>query len=147
MIRAYSDKDKNKAIALLQLNTPAYFHASEQQDYEAYLEHEVEDYFVFEDGTEIIGVGGINYFPEERTARISWDMIAPNHHGKGVGKQLLEHRINHVKENKAIDTIVVRTTQLAYRFYEKAGFILEETKKDYWADGFDLYLMKMTIDR
>jgi ribosomal protein S18 acetylase RimI-like enzyme len=40
-----------------------------------------------------------------------------------------------------ITTIMVRTSQLAYKFYEKNGFILKEIEKDYWAKGFDLYSM------
>ena len=37
----------------------------------------------------------------------------------------------------------LRTTQLAFQFYEKMGFELDKTKKDFWAKGFDLYQMKM----
>jgi len=143
MIRDYSIEDKPKLIELLRLNTPEYFDVSEEIDFENYLDNEVEDYFVYLENSKIIGAGGINYFPKENLARISWDMIDPEFQGKGIGKKLTKHRINHLNKNPNIELIVVRTTQLVYKFYEKIGFKLEKVEKDFWAKGFDLYLMQM----
>ncbi|WP_027127254.1 GNAT family N-acetyltransferase [Gelidibacter mesophilus] len=143
MIRKYSNLDKPKIIELLRKNTPEYFDSSEEKDFENYLDNEVEDYFVCEINSEIIGAGGINYFTEQKLARISWDMIDPNSQGNGIGKKLTQYRISHINENPNIETIIVRTTQLVYKFYEKLGFKLERVEKDYWAKNFDLYLMKM----
>ena len=143
MIREYSKKDKSRVIDLLRKNTPEYFDSSEESDFENYLESEVEDYFVCEENSKIIGAGGLNYFQKERLARISWDMIDPSYQGKGIGKKLVQYRINHLNKNSNIELIVVRTTQLVYKFYEKMGFELEKVEKDFWAKNFDLYQMKM----
>lgn len=143
MIRAYTNKDKSKVIDLLRQNTPEYFDASEENNFEKYLDHEVEHYFVYEHQSEIIGAGGINYFPEEKLARISWDMIHPKWQGKGIGRELTQYRINHLNANPTIELIVVRTTQFGYKFYEKMGFELEKVEKDFWAKNFDLYHMQM----
>lgn len=143
MIREYKHNDKSKIIELLRQNTPEYFDASEENDFENYLNNEIEDYFVYEVNSKIIGAGGINYFPEERLARISWDMIDPKSQGNGIGKKLTQYRINHLNGNPNIDLIIVRTTQLVYKFYEKMGFELEKVEKDFWAKNFDLYQMRM----
>ena len=143
MIRAYSNTDKPKIIQLLRKNTPEYFDSSEEKDFKNYLENEVEKYFVYEINSEIIGAGGINYFVEEKLARISWDIIDPNSQGKGIGKELTQYRINHLKRNLNIEFIIVRTTQLVYKFYEKLGFELEKIEKNFWSKNFDLYQMKM----
>jgi len=45
--------------------------------------------------------------------------------------------------NPKIDIISVRTSQHAYKFYEKMGFELVKITNDYWAKNFDLYLMQM----
>ncbi|SRR5690554_232885 len=145
MIRKYLNSDKHKIIELLRKNTPQYFDSSEEKDFENYLDNEIEDYFVYEVNSEIIGAGGINYFTEQKLARISWDMIAPNSQGNGIGKKLTQYRINHLKEKENIELIVVRTTQLVCKFYEKMGFELEKVEKDFWAKGFDLYQMEMNI--
>lgn len=146
MIRPYQPRDKSQLLALLNLNTPYFFAASEAVDFTEYLDNHVETYFVVEEDENIVGCGGINYFPEEATARISWDIVHPDHQGKGIGRALLLHRIDDIKANSSIKIIIVRTTQLTYQFYERIGFELEKIKKNFWAPGFDLYQMKMKRD-
>ena len=143
MIRAYTPDDKETVLKIFNQNVPEYFAPSELDDLIHYLEHELEDYFVYEEDGALLGAGGVNYFPEEQKVHISWDFVAAEAKGKGVGSQLVQHRINHVKANPNIHKIVVRTSQLAYKFYEKCGFILKGTQKDYWAKGFDLYYMEL----
>jgi [ribosomal protein S18]-alanine N-acetyltransferase len=104
-------------------------------------------YFVFEEEGKILGCGGINYFIDKGEARLSWDMVHPEFQGKGIGKQLTLYRVELLKKDPRINIIVVRTTQLVYNFYEKSGFSIEKTEKDYWARGFVLYQMKMKIKK
>ncbi|EMR01507.1 hypothetical protein ADICEAN_03364 [Cesiribacter andamanensis AMV16] len=49
-----------------------------------------------------------------------------------------------LRQHPEVATIVVRTSQLVYRFYEKGGFTLKEVVQEYWAPGFDLYYMECT---
>lgn len=143
MVRKYSIEDKHKVIELLRKNTPEFFHVSEEKDFESYLDHEIEDYFVYQQQDKIIGAGGINYITERKVARISWDIIDPKAHGKGIGKELVQYRINLLNKNPNIDFIEVRTSQLTNTFYEKMGFSLQKVEKDFWAKNFDLYQMQM----
>ncbi|TXE07364.1 GNAT family N-acetyltransferase [Gelidibacter salicanalis] len=143
MIRNYSTEDKSKIIALLIQNTPEYFDPAEEQDLSDYLDTKVEDYFVYEEHSKILGAGGINYILGDHEARISWDMVAPETQGKGIGKALLHHRIKHINRQPNIQLISVRTSQLAYKFYEKFGFELVYVEKEYWAKNFDLYQLEM----
>lgn len=127
---------------MIRLNIPAFFAPEEAEDLNHYLDHEIEQYFVvLNDDEVVIGCGGINYFPEEQLARISWDIIHPEWQGKRVGSLLLQHRLKVLKADDRVKKIMVRTSQLAYPFYEKNGFRLSEIVKDYWAPGFDLYTM------
>ncbi len=141
-IRHYTPKDKEAVIQLLNSNTPEFFDDSEKEDLVKYLESEVEDYFVVEENLQIIGAGGINYFLKENTACISWDIISPDSQGKGIGSKLTRHRIKHLNKNNEIDLIVVRTSQLVHKFYERMGFKLVKVEADFWADGYDLYQME-----
>ncbi|MGV3588986.1 MAG: GNAT family N-acetyltransferase [Adhaeribacter sp.] len=147
MIREYSGEDKNELLNLLRLNTPQYFAPSEEADFINYLSLHIEDYFVVEHNGEIIGSGGINYFTHNHEACLSWDIIHPDFQGRGIGKALTQHRINLLQNNPVINIVCVRTTQLVYEFYQKSGFVLEKTEKDFWAKGFDLYQMKLVLNK
>lgn len=141
MIKPYQTSHKEAVLQLLRLNTPQFFDPSEEADFVHYLDNELEDYFIIEQAGQVVGCGGINYLVADKTARISWDMLHPTAQGKGLGAQLVQHRIEHISTQPDIETIVVRTSQLAYKFYQKCGFVLQEVTKDYWAKGFDLYYM------
>ena len=73
-------------------------------------------------------------------------MIHPDFHGKGIGTQLTLHRLNEIRKTSRVNLVQVRTSQLAYQFYEKVGFKLEKVEKDFWAKGFDLYQMQLHLD-
>ena len=139
-IRDYHPNDRDFVIAIMELNVPQYFAVSEVADLSDYLEYHIEKYFVVLIDGKIIGAGGINF--ENNGAVISWDFIDPAFHGKGIGRKLLQHRIQLIKSMEDIATITVRTSQLTYKFYEKSGFVLKNMIKDYWAKGFDLYGME-----
>lgn len=141
IIREYDIYDKPKLIEILRSNVPKYFDVSEVDDFKDYMDNEVEKYFVVELNKEIVGSGGINFENDYKIGKISWDIINPNFQGIGIGGKLLKHRIELLKSMDSIEIISVRTSQLAYKFYEKHGFALKEIHKDYWAQGFDMYKM------
>jgi ribosomal-protein-alanine N-acetyltransferase len=141
-IRAYSKTDQVHVLDLLKLNTPDFFSEDEKEDFIYYLENEIEQYFVLEYDQTIIGCGGINFAENYTIGKISWDILHPKYQRKGFGNLLLTYRIDILKSIKSIQTISVRTSQLAYKFYEKLGFNLIEVNKDFWAEGFDLYRME-----
>lgn len=144
-IRPYKSDDKQELLELLRLNIPDYFAPEELTDLEEYLENEIERYYVVEDENQILGAGGINTTESIDTVRISWDFFHPESQGKGFGSALLRYRIEEIKKMNAVKIIEVRTSQLAFKFYQKSGFELIEITKDYWAKGFDLYQMRLSI--
>lgn len=141
-IRAYEASDKNEVLHLIRLNTPEFFAFEEEEDLNNYLETERELYYVLLFDQKIVGCGGINFADNRTIGKISWDIFHPDYQGKSLGSKLLKHRIDILHSIKSIQKITVRTSQVAYRFYEKQGFKLQDIKKDYWAEGFDLYQME-----
>jgi ribosomal-protein-alanine N-acetyltransferase len=142
LIRNYTISDQPAILDLFDLNCPTSFAPEEKQDLIRYLGTEIEYYYVLEQEDTIVGCGGFNFSGNESHAKISWDIFHPGHQGKGLGSLLLKHRLKKLRAFKQVKTITVRTSQLAYLFYQKQGFQLKETIKDYWAEGFDLYRME-----
>lgn len=144
IIREYHPSDKPHLLAILRLNIPKYFSESEFDDLSRYLDDAIELYYVVEADNKIIGAGGIN-FDDDHTGVISWDYLHPSFHGKGIGRRLLQYRLDILRSMPHIKKIRVRTSQFTHGFYAKGGFELKEIKKDYWAPGFDLYLMEIEL--
>jgi ribosomal protein S18 acetylase RimI-like enzyme len=135
-LRSYHPDDYTQIINLFLLNTPQYFCPPEQQDLEEFLKTELENYFVIEEDGKVLACGGSNI--EDNTGWLSWYIVHPAQHGKGLGKQLAEHNLQLLKNHKDITKIKVRTSQLVYEFYEKLGFVLMNTQDNYWGDGMHL---------
>ena len=141
-IRPYVSKDKPALLGIFKLNVPVSFAESEIRDFDQYLYHGLEKYFIAELNGEIIGAGGINFEDSGRTGVISWDFIHPNQQGRGIGSRLLKHRLRILESMAGVEKVIVRTSQFAYPFYKKHGFATEKVEEDYWAPGFNLYKMR-----
>ncbi len=146
IIRRYTASDRERIIELLRLNTPQYFSPNEEKDLVYYLEEHAADYYVVELDAVVLGCGGFNLSDDGELAKISWDIFHPHHQGKGLGSELTKFRIERIKEIKSVKVISVRTSQLAWKFYEKFGLELKEIVKDYWDIGFDLYSMDCDVN-
>lgn len=144
MIRDYTPKDFDEVLRIFDENVPQYFALDERADLIHYLNNGLDEYHLVELDGEIVAAGGINYFVDSLdSARLSWDFVSVEYHGKGIGGKLIQFQIDRLKKNSKIKQIIVRTSQHAYGFYQKNGFQLEKIEKDYWAEGFDLYLMEI----
>jgi len=143
MIRKYHPSDKSAVIDIFQQNTPDYFAVEEQADLEQFLLTNGNNYWLIEQDGLVAGCGGIVINEGLNEGRIAWDFLSPNFQGQGLGRQLTEFRLTEIRKTPSIQRIVVRTSQLAYKFYAKFGFQTEKIEEDYWAPGLDLYAMQM----
>ena len=142
IIVPYNANDKIHVLDLLALNTPQYFAPAEYADFDNYLDNLVDDYFVVKSDNKIVACGGINYFPEQAKAHISWDIVHPHFQRKGIGQQLLQYRLNIIKNKSEISSIIVNTSQLVEAFYAANGFVRIALEKDFWGTGIDLVRME-----
>lgn len=85
-------------------------------------------------------VGGCGHYlaPGTTTARIGWILSDPDYAGAGIGGALLRHNLALIAQHTGIQLVECRTSQVAYRFFEKFGFQLQHTQADFWAPGLDL---------
>lgn len=146
MIRPFKETDKETLVEIFKLNTPQHFDTKEVKDFIQYLESYSNTYLTLEYEDKI--VGGTGYYVKEgdKSGRITWIFFHPNYSGLGLGRQAVEYCLTTLKQNPKVEKFVVTTSQLAYKFFEKFGYKLTKTEKDYWGLGLDLYEMEMPND-
>lgn len=143
-IRLFNSKDRAGCLAIFDQNVPTYFGETERADYCAFLDDLTCLYFVMELNGEIIGCGG--YGTNDDTSNVGvfcWGMIAPMHHQKGYGKLLAKMRLNAMREDDTMASVVVNTSQRTAKFFEKLGFETKSITKDGFAEGLDNVEMQL----
>lgn len=146
MIRPYTPEDLPQLLEVFRLNIPKYFDKREEGEYIKYLEEYGDTYFTIVDNDEVIGGVGCYYHPADRSGRVSWIFLSPDDFGKGHGRQAVEFCHSRFRSDERIEKLVVMTSQLTYRFFEKFGYRTSRTEKDHWGQGLDLYEMEMAKD-
>lgn len=134
-------------IEIFDLNVPAAFAPAERVDYEQFLDKLPILYFVYEtDKGEIVAGAGLGIDTSTKSAVIAWDLIHPDHQRVGIGGAMARHRLQKA-QSAGMQQLEVRTSQMAYGFYERVGLTLNHVTKDYWAPGYDLYQMSMLLEK
>jgi ribosomal-protein-alanine N-acetyltransferase len=155
-IRLYQPKDKKACIEIFKSNMPRFFATSELPEFELWIDalgvgkesHKgkgAEQYFVIEIMNEIVGCGGYAKISDDEVT-LTWGMVAQSLHGKGVGKKLLEYRLDAIKSLFPTASVALDTTQFSYGFFEHLGFKITGIIKDFYGQGLDRYDMKLPPD-
>ena len=112
----------------------------EQFRYEL-LENPFSNLLVFEENQMIIGY--IDWWITYEQAQLANIAVCPTNRKQGVGQQLLNKALQKAIEEECENmTLEVRVSnERAIQFYEKNGFITVNTRKNYYEDGENAYLM------
>lgn len=144
-ILPYIPTHKVSLLEVFERNTPKYFDPSEVKEFSEYLEIEGSTYLsILVDG-KVVGGGGYVFRDDRKTGLITWIFVDPASAGKGLGRDLVETLHSLLKAEPVVETLRVRTSQLVYPFFQKFGYAVVMTEKDYWAKGFDLVVMERGV--
>lgn len=146
MIRPYLNTDLESLLAVMKLNIPDNFAPSELDDLKTYVQNHSDTYFIMEEDKRTVGGFGYKQ-PELSVAAIKWIFTHPAYKGKGLGGQAVNHCLELFQEKKDIHTVIVDTSQLAYKFFAKFGFETISEEKDHWGKGLDLVKMKLNLQK
>ena len=107
-----------------------------------YLDKLPETYYCIE--VDEVIVGGVGCVVEEDlSGSVTWIFMHPDYAGQGLGRAAVGHCLKILKKDERVKVFKARTSQTAYQFFEKLGFQVTSTQKDYWAEGLDLYIVEM----
>lgn len=146
MIRPYKPGDKESLLKIFRLNTPKYFHRNELNAFKEYLEKKPGTYLTIEVDSNIVGGTGYYVNENDKSGRITWIFFDPGYAGQGLGKQSVEYCLKLLSKDDRVEKFIVRSSQLAYKFFEKFGYSINRIDKNYWGKGLDLYEMEKLIN-
>jgi N-acetylglutamate synthase-like GNAT family acetyltransferase len=152
-IRAYIHSDRDACIGLFKSNMPYDFLPSELPDFINWLDRRepeqqataqqsfIDQYFVAEADGRLTGCGGCYIDLDKKEATMTWGMVDRSLHKQGIGRALLQYRIDFIKAVNPDYTIVLNTTQFSAPFFKRMGFSVVTITKDFYSVGFDRYDM------
>lgn len=145
-VRAYTPADRDACLAVFDGNVPAFFVTQERAAFADFLDALPGPYLVVEDGDgAIVGCGGWAVVPETRTADLCWGMVARGRHGTGLGRLLLDARMDGIRADAGADAVALNTSQHTRGFYERRGFVTERVVPDGFAPGLDRCDMRLVL--
>ncbi|CAL2101801.1 Acetyltransferase [Tenacibaculum sp. 190130A14a] len=146
--RIYSGSHKEEIIRIFRSNCPKYFNINDEENLVYFLDNFTdENYLVALQEGKVIGCGG--HYTKENMHGIAWVMFEK--HSLGANKilnisdlfyQEIENRI--ISEGKLFP-ILINTTQLMERLFNRYGFKTYEVIKDGFGKGLDEYKMKKLL--
>jgi len=148
-VRDYTPADRDGCLAVFDSNVPRYFTPPEREEFAAFLEALPGPYLVVEDDAgAVVGCGGYAMGRGAADAHLCWGMVARERHGTGLGRLLLDARLERVHADAAdgsIEAIALHTSQHTRGFYERRGFRLERVTPDGYAPGLDRCDMRLVL--
>jgi len=145
VIRPYHPSDKQALLEILKLNVPTYFDLQEVAEFESYLSEYANTYLTLEHQGKIVGGAGYLLTDNDTIGHVRWIFFHPDSAGHGLGGEAMKYCLAKFRSVPTVKKLIVTTSQLAYRFFEKFGLVLIKTEKDYWGKGLDLYWMEMEV--
>lgn len=142
-LRPYLPNDAEPLLTIFRKNVPVAFAAVEVDEYARFLPQNNDPYFVAEHTGQVVGACGYYLIQDAFVARICWILADPDLRGLGVGSALLRHVLDQIQTYPDVAVIECQTSQVAYQFFEKFGFVLRDTAPNHWAPGLDLYFMTL----
>ncbi|MBL7698489.1 MAG: GNAT family N-acetyltransferase [Chitinophagaceae bacterium] len=153
LIRNYTETDRTDCVDAFNSNIPAYFLPHELDEFELWLvDHackpdsdiEICRYYVITINDRVVGCGGFAIDLIRKDARMVWGLINNGTHRLGLGKKLLLHRIEAIRDLVPDCNIALDTTQHAASFFEKMGFHTINITKDSYGPGMHRYDMVLS---
>lgn len=137
VVRPYdAARDRSECVALFRSNVPTYFGPNEEVDYCAFLDAPAGRYLVILDAGVVVAAGGYA-MDAEGVFALCWGMVDRARHRRGLGRRLLEARLEAIRADPRASAVRLSTSQHTRGFFERAGFVAVQVTADGFAPGID----------
>jgi GNAT superfamily N-acetyltransferase len=131
--RRYRPTDLPAVLTVFRSNVPVYFAPQEERWIKQTLAAPDCPLYVLIENDDLIGFGGFEIDEFYNCASLVFGMIHRDHHGRGLGRRLLDYRLSKIAEAKnAPRYVAVDTTPHVAPFYQHCGF----ERIAHWPEGY-----------
>ena len=146
-IRTYNAQDNADLLNIFDSNCPKYFDPNDRQYLIDFLEKYADNNFkVITIDTNVVGCGGYYIKHTDRVFGIAWVMFKRYSLGQKTFLKLstdfFEYILSQIKKEKYDYDIVINTTQLLEKIFNRFGFITEKKIPNGFGDKLDHYVMR-----
>ncbi len=144
----YQPEYRADCLAICRSNIPRYIDPSEEALFSEFLDRLPRPglfYYIVRADIRIVACGGFMLEPDKERAYLCWGLVQVDWHGKGIGRFMLEHRLERSRSEPGIRRIAMDTSQHTYRFFEKFGFSVGEIIENGYGPGLHRYEMRLEL--
>lgn len=141
VIKNYNIADQHQCLALFDSNFPKYFAAHERPLFERFLAQEQAHFYCLAENHKVLACGGfrVDHFG---LAYLAWGMVSQDQHRRGLGAQLLQYRLDVIKQQAPAWCVLLDTSQHSAPFFQRFGFKPYHTVPNGYTEGLDQVLMR-----
>jgi histone deacetylase complex regulatory component SIN3 len=149
-IRTYTLVDKENIIGIFYSNCPRYFDKNDLQYLIEFLDNYADNNFkVLIHNNEVIGCGGHYVKHTEKVFGIAWVMFRRFSIGQvnflKITTQFFNHILTNIENEKLDFDIVINTTQLLEKTFNKFYFWTERIIENGFGENLDNYVMRRKL--
>jgi hypothetical protein len=146
-VRIYTYTDKEDLLDIFHSNCPKYFKEDDLEDFTSFLDTYADERFkVIMSNGKVIGCGGHYIKHSDRVIGIAWVMFRRFSIGRGnilkVSSELFNHILASIQSEGVFYDIVVNTTRLLEKSFERFGFKTEMIIHKGFGVDLDHYVMR-----
>lgn len=149
-IRTFKLSDKENVIKIFNSNCPKYFDKNDLSDLVDFLDNCADNNFkVVLNNNEVIGCGGHYVKQSDKVFGIAWVMFRRFSIGQvnfqNITTQFFKHILTNIENEKLDYDIVINTTQLLEKTFNKFDFWTERIIENGFGEKLDHYVMRRKL--
>lgn len=145
-VRRYREGDRAGCLGVFGSNMPGDFLPGEREAFAGFLDELPGPYWVLEEDGRIVGCGGVAIEADGETASLCWGMVARERHGQGLGRRLLEARLEWARQTPGVKRVALTTGRPREGFFGRFGFRTLRVVPDGHGPGVDAVEMGLDVD-